>query len=87
MESWEKKFKFDKQSEGYAPLHTSRSDQELHTTWRGEEFTIHVYEKDFLWPIGKSPDKWISKKNENKNCARNYFNMHALIYNHIKKPQ
>jgi len=58
------KFNFKKQSPGYTPLHTSRSDLNPHTTWRGDSFTAHVYDEDFLWPIGRSADKWISKRGE-----------------------
>jgi len=54
------KFNFKKQSPGYTPLHTSGSDSNPHTTWRGNEHTAHVYGNDFPWPIGKTEDKWLS---------------------------
>jgi len=63
-ESWKDKFNFKKQSEGYTPLHTSRSDPEPHTTWRGSDHTVHVYGADFPFPIGNSPDKWFPNKKE-----------------------
>ena len=55
-----------KQFEGYTPPHRSRSCDEIHSTWRGSEHTVHVYgeKPDFPWPIGKSPDKWFAKKEE-----------------------
>ena len=59
---WHKVFNFDKQSPGYTPMHISRSDQNPHVTFRGQEHTVHVYGKDLPFPLGNSPDKWFSKK-------------------------
>jgi len=63
-ETWKDKFNFKRQSDGYTPLHTSRSDPEPHTTWRGNDHTVHVYSNDFPFPIGNSPDKWFPNKKE-----------------------
>jgi len=64
-EEWlERKKLLRRQFEGFTPPHISSSCDELHSTWRGSDFTVHVYgkEPDAPWPIGTSPDKWFSKK-------------------------
>ena len=61
-----KKVNLNKQFEGYTPLHKSpRIDENIHATWRGQSHTVHVYGKDFPWPVGKSPDRWmLNRKNK-----------------------
>jgi len=60
--SFEKKLNFKKQSEGYTPMHISRSDQEEHVSFKGEEHMVHVYGEDLPWPMGTTQDKWFSKR-------------------------
>jgi len=62
--TWKEKFYFKKQSDGYTPLHISRSDQEEHVSLKGNEFMAHVYGEDFPWPIGRTSDKWLHKRVE-----------------------
>jgi hypothetical protein len=64
MEEWSKKVDLRKQFEGYTPLHTSMSCDEPHTTWRGTDFTVHVYGVDFPPPIGNTPAKLFPNKKD-----------------------
>ncbi|MEM2029844.1 MAG: hypothetical protein QXV35_00730 [Archaeoglobaceae archaeon] len=59
-----KKFnlKKDDPGSGFTTLHKSRSCDEDHCTMRGNDFVVHIYGLDLPWPIGKTADKWFSKK-------------------------